>query len=298
MSLAQRSTINLECLSDRITPTAAVFSNGVLTIHGDNLGNTIDVSAASDGTINVTDHGQEVTITGSTTATTTNVKLVVEQAGTGKNNTLSTDTSLGAIPDTLIGNGTGTVTFTPGNNAPSTAIGSPNGDAVNFFVSNPGGKDVFLGGKGYNLFDWQPGTGTDTYIGAGKGNTVLVVGNNNGSAESDTLTGDGAGGAIYTRNSAGPFMLFTYGIQNWDIQPSTGAGNNVTIGDLSGTATKQVEVDLNAGTVDASGQADTKVKLVVNGGQDTITEGAGSTRLTNVTPPTTTNILDAYLAKL
>jgi hypothetical protein len=226
------------------------------------------------------------------------VKLVVEQAGTGKNNTLSTDKSLGAIPDTLIGNGTGTMTFTPGNNAPSTAIGSPSGDAVNFFVSNPGGKDVFQGGKGYNLFDWEPGTGTDTYIGAGKGNTVRVVGNTGGSAESDTLMGDGAGGVIYTRNNLVPFTLFTYGIQNWDLQPSTGAGNNVTIGDLSGTATKQVEVDLTAGTVDASSQADPKVKLVVNGAQDTITEGAGSTRLPNVTPPTTTDILNNYLAKL
>jgi hypothetical protein len=298
MSITQRSVLDLESLTDRITPTTAVFSNGVLTIQGDNHGNAINVSAATDGTIQVTERGQAVTVTGATTATTTTVKFVVEEAGTGANNTLSTSASLGAIPDTLLGNGTGTMTFTPGNNAPSTAIGSPNAHSVNFFVSNPGGKDVFLGGKGYNLFDWQPGTGTDTYMGAGKGNTVLVVGNANGTAESDTLTGDGTGGVIYTRNSPVPFSLYTRDIQNWDLQPSTGAGNTVTIGYLSGTATKQVQVDLTSGTVDASGQNSSDVKLVVNGSRNTVSEGAGATRLTNTTPPTTTDLLNGYLARL
>jgi len=271
-------------LPDRIVPTVASFSNGVLFVQGDNAGNDISVAADASGNIAVTDHGAAVTVTGSTAATTTNVKLVVEVAGTGKNNTLSTAASLGAIADTLIGNGSGTMTFSPLNNAPSTAFGSHNVHAHNVFNSNPGGKDVFFGGAGENLFDWQPGTGTDTYIGAGKSNTVLVVGNNNGQAENDSLQVDGSGGTTYTRNNLVPFVLHTTGIQNWIIQPSSATGNVVTIGDLTNTATKKVEVDTTRGTVNAGAQNNPHVELIVNGPHNTVTEGAGETILHNKLP--------------
>jgi hypothetical protein len=263
----------------------------VLVVNGDNQGNNISVYVDGNTNLHVTERGQEVSITGATPATTANVKLVVELAGKGNNNTLSTDPTLGSIPDSLVGNGTGTITFDPLNNAPANAIGSPKRDAVNFFISNPGGKDVFIGGSGSNLFDWQPGTGTDTYIGAGRSNSVLVVGNNNGSAENDSLTSDGQGNVIFTRNNLVPFSLFTSGIQKWYIEPSTGAGNTVTIGDLTGTATKKVEVDTSSGTVNASGQNDADVKLVVNGSSDTVSEGAGPTRLTNTMTPTAASLL-------
>ena len=254
-------------------PTVATFSNGVLLVQGDNTGNTINVAADASGNIQVTDHGNAVAISGSA-ATTTTVKFVVEQAGTGKNNSLSTDTTLGAIPDTMIGGGSGNMTFNPHNNAPSTAFGSKNANAHNFFNSNPGGKDVFFGGAGDNFFNWQPGTGTDTYVGAGKSNTVLVVGNNNGQAENDSLQSDGNGGATFTRNNVVPFKIFTTGIQNWIIQPSAATGNVVTVGDLSGTATKSVDVDTTKGTVDASGQNNANVKLSVHGTRNTVSEGA------------------------
>jgi hypothetical protein len=268
----------------------------VLYVQGDNLGNNISVSVDGNNNLHVTERGQEVAISGATTATTANVKLVVERAGKGNNNTLSTDASLGAIPDTLIGDGGGTLTIKPLNNAPSTAFGSPNRYAVNDFISNPGGKDVFLGGQGRNLFDWEPGTGTDTYIGAGRSNTVLVVGNNNGAAENDSLTADGQGGVVYSRNNLVPFKLFTTGIQKWYLQPSTGAGNSVTIGDLSGTATKRVEVDQSQGAVDASGQNNPDVSLVVNGRRNTVSEGAGPTSLPNHQPPTSASILSGLVA--
>jgi|GEM_PF-6561740 len=275
--------LSMDQLPDRIMPTVASFSNGMLFVQGDNLGNNISVAADASGNIQVTERGAAVAITGGT-ATTTTVKLVVEQAGSGANNTLSTDASLGSIADTLIGGGSGNMTFNPHNNAPSTAFGSKNASAHNFFNSNPGGKDVFFGGAGTNLFDWQPGTGTDTYIGAGKSNTVLVVGNNNGQAENDSLQGDGNGGVTYTRNNLVPFAIHTTGIQDWIIQPSSATGNVVTIGDLSNTATKRVEVDTTQGTVNAGGQNNSNVTLVVKGPHNTVTEGAGPTILSNKLP--------------
>jgi hypothetical protein len=279
MSSANRATPSIEQLSERITPTTAIFSNGMLFVQGDNQGNNISVLADNNGQIHVTERGQEVTIAGATQATTANVSLVVELAGKGNNNTLSTAASLGSIPDTLIGNGGGIMTFKPLNNAPSNAFGSSNPNAFNDFISNPGGKDVFVGGAGRNLFDWEPGTGTDTYIGAGKSNTVLVVGNNNGKAENDSLTADGSGGVTYSRNNLVPFKIYTKGIENWYLRPSTGAGNNVTINDLTGTPTKKVEVDASSSTVDASQQNNANVTLVVRGVHNTVSEGAGPTQL-------------------
>jgi hypothetical protein len=293
MQRKNRCLLNLEQLADRITPTTAVLSNGTLFIQGDNLGNNINVTADSSGNIHVTERGRQIAITGSTPATTSTVSLVIEEAGSGNNNTLATDASLGAIPDTLIGNGGGVVTFRPGNNAPSNAIGSPNATAVNNFFSNPGGKDVFTGGKGFNLFDWEPGTGTDTYIGAGKDNRVLVDGNSSGQAETDRLMPDGTGGVTYTRSNLVPFSIYTKNIQGWFINPSSGAGNVVTIGNLSGTATKRVEVGAAHSKVNAAAQANANVELIVNGSADTISEGAGPTHLTNVANQTDATLLAA-----
>ncbi len=278
--------LELERLESRCTPSTAVFSNGVVTVLGDNQGNNISVSADANGQIHVSERGQEITINSisGAAATTANTKLVVERAGTGKNNTLSTDVSLGAIPDSLIGNGSGLVTFAPGNNAPSFATGSPNPNAVNDFISNPGGKDVFVGGAGRNVFDWEPGTGTDSYIGAGKFNVVQVVGNANALAENDSLFSDGFGGVTYSRNNLVPFQISTTGIQAWNIEPSAANGNTMTIGDLSGTDTEVVAVNFNNGTVDASAQADRDVALVVNGVGNNVSEGAGRTFYPNITP--------------
>jgi hypothetical protein len=297
MSIKNLAHLDLEQLSQRVMLTTATFSNGLLYVLGDNQGNNVNVLADGNGNIHVTERGQEVNVAGATQATAANVRLVVEQAGRGQNNTLSTDASLGAIPDTLLGAGGGTMTFKPLNNAPSNAFGSPNANAVNDFISNPGGKDVFVGGAGRNLFDWEPGTGTDTYVGAGKSNTVLVVGNANGAAENDTLAADGAGGVTYSRNNLVPFNLFTRGIEYWNIRPSTGAGNNVTVGDLTGTGTKRVEVDASRSTVDASGQNDPNVLLVVNGRRNTVSEGAGPTQLTNRPAPTAADLLNALIAQ-
>jgi hypothetical protein len=293
MSKNKAIRLDLEQLYARITPTTAVFSNGMLFVQGDNLGNNINVSADANGNLQVTERGQQVAIAGATTATTSNTLVVVEMAGRGKNNTLATDASLGTIADSLVGGGGGTMTFNPGNTGPSSAFGSPNANAVNHFISNPGGKDTFVGGAGNNLFDWEPGTGTDTYVGAGKTNAVLVVGNNGGKAENDSLMPDGNGGVTYTRNNLVSFQLHTTGIQKWYIQPSSAAGNTVTVGDLTGTGIRRVEVDDSSSTTDASGQNDAGVHLVVNGSRNTVSEGAGTTTLSNNAAPTVASILNA-----
>jgi hypothetical protein len=136
------------------------------------------------------------------------------------------------------------------------------------------------------------------YIGAGKVNAVLVPGNNSGLAETDSLTSDGQGDVIFTR-AAGPglasFNLTTTGIQQWYLEPSTGM-NNVTIGDLTGTATKKVEVVASDSTIDAGGQNNPNVRLAVDGTHDTVTDGAGPTTHENTSAPTAASIIANWQA--
>jgi hypothetical protein len=95
-----------------------------------------------------------------------------------------------------------------------------------------------------------------------------------------------------SRNNLVPFNIYTQGIQRCYIRPSTASGNTVTIGDLSGTATRRVEVDINGSTVNAGGQLNSDVRLVVNGTMDTITEGAGPTWTINKAWPSGSDIIN------
>jgi hypothetical protein len=73
--------------------------------------------------------------------------------------------------------------------------------------------------------------------------------------------------------------------------PPSAAGNTVTIGDLSGTGTKRVEVDESKGSVDASGQNNPNLRLDVNGRYDTILTGASDVWTSHHTPPTGASLL-------
>src|SRR5262249_39121303 len=163
--------------------------------------------------------------------------------GTGKGNYLSTDKSLGGITTYLDASlGTNNV-IDPNNNGPSTQIG---GHGLNYLLDNPGGGDVQIGG-GYkdsqNPFDVEPGNGADVVMGRGGHNSLLIVGNNGGQGENDTVTADGNGGFVYQRLNVVPFNIYATDIQDLVIRPSSG-NNNVTVNDLTGVSgLQEVEVD-------------------------------------------------------
>ena len=269
MRSKNRARLNLEQLESRLVPTTASFSNGVLTVLGDNAGNNINVSVASNGDLQVTERGKAVTIKGGT-ATSSNTTLVVEEAGTGNNNTLATSASLGSIATDFTGNGGGVITYAPGNSGPSTAYRFVQVASWRSTTSlaTPAARTCSRAAPGEEtFFDWEPGTARTGYLHRRRrqgSSAVLVVGNTSGSAETDTLTTDSHGDVIFTRQNLVPFTLTTSGIQDWYLEPSTGAGNTVRIGDLTGTVTKRVEVDASSSTIYASNQEDASVKLVVN----------------------------------
>ncbi len=273
---------NLERLERRDCPTTAFLSNGLLFVQGDagpfGVGNQLNVSANAAGAITVTDFGLPVNVLGAS-PTTANVTAITEAAGAGPFNSLATSASVGAIPTSFIGNGTTFCSISPGNNAPSFAVGSPFASCTTVFTSNPGGKDTFIGGAGLNNFVWPPGTGTDAYVGAGRGNSVTIVGNAGSAAEQDSFSPDGTGGVVYSRNNLVPFQLYTRNIQSFVLTPNAAlaGGNFVTIGDMSGTPTRSIVIRASNSTVDASAQRNPGTQVVVQGAGDTILPGAGTT---------------------
>ena len=120
LGLAQRSTkpcgaprgLAFETLSQRITPAVnAFFGGGVLTIIGDNLNNTIDVSRDAGGNLLV--NGGAVSIRGAA-ATVANTRLI-HVFGLGGNDSISLNEANGALPKANLFGGNGNDTLTGGS---------------------------------------------------------------------------------------------------------------------------------------------------------------------------------------
>src|SRR5262245_53945664 len=121
----RHSPLSFDQLEDRLTPaTTAFFAFGVLAVTGDGAANNITVSANADGTLKVTDNGENVAIRSFGGTPTLARTALVTIAGQGGNDTLTADASLGAVSAVLSG-GDGDDTLNGG-----------------------GGKDVLLGGAG------------------------------------------------------------------------------------------------------------------------------------------------------
>ncbi len=101
-----------ETLSQRITPAVnAFFGGGVLTIIGDNLNNTIDVSRDAAGKLLV--NGGTVSIRGAA-ATVANTRLI-HVFGLGGDDSISLNEANGALPKATLFGGNGNDTLTGGS---------------------------------------------------------------------------------------------------------------------------------------------------------------------------------------
>src|SRR5262245_813847 len=94
----------LETLAERITPAVnAIFSSGVLTVFGDNLNNTIDVSRDAAGRLLV--NGGAVPIRGAA-ATAANTRLI-QVFGQGGNDAITLREVSGILPRANLHGGAG-----------------------------------------------------------------------------------------------------------------------------------------------------------------------------------------------
>jgi hypothetical protein len=172
-----------------------------------------------------------------------------------------------AIPTTIDG-GRGNDSLKGGLGA-ETFVGGKGNDTV---VGGKGNDIAYLG-RGNDTFRWDPGDGSDVIEGQRGRDTMLF----NGAAANEDVTMTANGRRLtFFRNPAN-ITMDTRGVEVVDFN-ALGGTDNVTVGDLTGTDVRRVNLDL-AGTLGGSAGDGAIDNVVVNGtnGDDRIrVDGNGS----------------------
>jgi Ca2+-binding RTX toxin-like protein len=188
-------------------------------------------------------------------------------AGSGDNRVVI-DESNGAFttstPTTIDGQG-GNDALT-GGSGNETLLGGDGND----FVDAGRGADVVDTGAGDDTFLWNPGEGSDTFEG-GAGNDTMLF---NGAAGAERFGVAANGTRVRFTRDVGGIVMDLHGVEK--IETNTlGGADAVAVGDLTGTDTTDVEVDLGA----VDGAAD-QVSVDGTPANDVISAGGTATRVT------------------
>ena len=215
--------------------------------------------------------------------------------GTGDNDVITIDRSGGAVRvsglaatvfithadgalDQLTVSGQGGDDVIDAGNLPGNAIGlTLNGGAGNDVIVGSGGNDLVNGGLGTDVatlgagddvFTWVPGDGSDAVNGQGGFDTLVFSGSN--ASETFNISANGAQ-TLLTRD-VGAVTMTLAGIERIELAALRGL-DSITVGDLTGTGVKQVEIDLGAPVIDGIGGDGVVDFPTVNGtaGNDQIT---------------------------
>lgn len=255
--------VTIQAVTGSFNPAA-----GVLTVFGDNLANTIDISRNAAGQILV--NGGAVNVPGGT-PTVANTALI-QVFGQGGNDTITLNQTNGALPranlfggagnDTLTGGAGGDMLF--GQSGNDTLVGGGGFD----FLFGGSENDVLIGGdaddqmfgeSGDDRFIWNPGDDTDLNEG-GAGNDTSEV-NGGGGTEVFALTANGTR-VRFDRLDPAPFAI--------DIGTTENLVLNMNGGDDRFSATGNLAALISV-TVDGGAGNDT---ILGTNGVDTLSGGA------------------------
>jgi len=257
----------------------AAFTDGVLTVTGDDQDNIITVSRDPAGTLLV--NGGAVPVTGG--VATTNNTTLIQIFGLKGNDTLTVDDSNGPMPPANLIGGEGDDTLT-GSASDDVLDGGPGNDSLfgrdgnDRLLGGPGddilnggrGADELLGEDGDDQIVWNPGDGSDLVEGGDGADTLLFVG-----ANINELLDLSANGSRlrFTRN-VGNIIMDCDGVEQVIVR-ALGSADTVTVNDLTGTRVSNVVVDLFGTSGAGDGAADT---VIVNGtGTNDVITLTGST---------------------
>jgi Ca2+-binding RTX toxin-like protein len=270
----------------------ANLKDGGLTIKGTNAADAIALrlSAVQRGVLQV-DVGDDGTA--DFEFDTADLAAIIVKAGNG-DDTVRIDEGNGVFSDTIpttLSGGNGNDSLTGGSGGGTLDGGNGNdklaggngdetlfGDNGNDSIDGNKGADTGVLGKGDDTFIWDPGDGSDVVEGQ-KGHDTMVF-NGAGAAEHFTLRA--IGHRLEFFRDVGNITMDTDGVERVDAN-TLGGADVVTLGDLSGTDVREVNVDLAAalGGTAGDGLAD---RVVVGGtkGHDTI-DVSGNAAGVNVT---------------
>ncbi|WNZ22117.1 calcium-binding protein [Leptolyngbya sp. NK1-12] len=249
---------------------SASFSPGILTITGDNLDNTIEVSRNAAGQILV--NGGAVVVSGGipTVANTT----LIQGSGLGGNDRITLNEANGRLPRALLSGGSGNDTLTGGSSADLLF-----GEAGNDTLLGKGGADLLLGGTENDVLTggdaddqvfgedgddrsvWIPGDDTD--LNEGGNNTDISEVNGGGGSEAFVVTANGSRVRLDRVNPA-PFTL--------DIGTTENLILNMNGGDDTFSAANNLASSIQL-TVDGGAGNDT---ILGGNGADTLQGGDGN----------------------
>ena len=235
-------------LGVRIETITAVFADGILTITGDELDNTINVSRDIAGTILV--NGGAVPIGGGRpTVSSTSLIRIFGRKG---NDVLALSEINGTLPPTNIlgeegndivtsGSGNDEIDGGPGDD---TIFGKGGADHLfgregNDFLSGGVGNDDLFGGDDDDVIDWLPGEGSDLVEGQDGQDKLLFVGAN--VSEDVNISANGPR-LIFFRNP-GLITMDCDGIERVTFQ-ALGGADHISIRDLTDTQVRNVAIDL------------------------------------------------------
>src|SRR3954447_8708962 len=239
---------------------SARVANGTLTIVGTNRDDHVTLSQGTEPSRLLVDLGDGAGAQSVDQRSFTNVAAFLR----GGNDTFGASSAV-LVPITVVG-GRGNDTMS-GGGADDLLAGGRGNDTI----LGGDGNDVIVGGRGNDTVDGQRGTATEI-LGRGEDKAQWLPGEGNddidGGSGADTLIFDGANGnekfalsasgahAIFTRD-LGNIRMDTDNVEALDLA-TLGGTDAVTVGDLTGTALRDTDVDLGAGRGGASdGQLDT-----------------------------------------
>jgi len=183
----------------------------------------------------------------------------------GGNDTFSATGDLASLISVTVDGGAGDDTIL-GSNGNDTLLGGDGND----FIDGNQGSDVAQLGAGDDVFQWDPGDGNDTVDGQG-GNDTLVF---NGSAINENIEIAANGGHVRLTRDIANITMDLNAVETIAINARGGA-DNIVINDLSGTAVKQVNLDLGNNGV-GDGAADTVTVKGTNGADTIQVVGSGT----------------------
>jgi Ca2+-binding RTX toxin-like protein len=218
-SLADATSIPLQAAPGGVEQLAssgaitAQASNGVLTVFGGSADNTITLSRDVAGKILV--NGGAVTVSGFT-PTVANISLI-QVFGSGGNDNITLNESVGALPaanlfggdgnDTLVGGSGRDLLFGQAGNDQLLGKGGSDllfGGADNDALTGGDADDQAFGESGNDRMIWNPGDDTDLNEGGAGSDTVEVNGGNG--AETFTATPNGTR-VRFDRVTPAPFSI-------------------------------------------------------------------------------------------
>jgi Ca2+-binding RTX toxin-like protein len=150
-----------------------------------------------------------------------------------------------------------------GSQGKDTLMGGDGNDTV---IGGRGDDAAFLG-NGNDTFIWNPGDGSDLVEGEGGTDTLQF----NGANIDEKMEISANGTRVRFVRDIGNITMDVNGVENINVTARGGA-DTITVGDLTGTDAKQVNIDLSG--TPGSGQGDAAAdSVLVNGtqGADTIT---------------------------